>query len=92
MQALVYENRLQQNNLYNNEAGKYLNRVDDSCSHCAETYEPNKHSNLLLSSINRSFNELVHLQNFQPGNRRIFLIIHELKRYYNVKVVSCTGM
>ena len=83
---------LERNDLWSTEVEKYLHRVDDSCESCSRTYEPKKARKASLSSLNRSFNELVCIDHFHLGNLRLCHIMCGSTRYPTASVVPNTGV
>ena len=83
---------LERNDLRTFEVAKYLNRVVDSCENCARTYEPKQARKVSLSSLNRSFNDLVCIDHFHLGNFRICRIMCASTRCAVGAVVPYTGM
>ena len=83
---------LERNDLWNPEVAKYLSRTVDSCEKCARTYEPKQARKVSLSSLNRSFNDLVCIDHFHLGGLRICHIMCASTRYSVGSVVPDTGM
>ena len=78
--------------MWNPEVRKYLSRVVESCIHCAKTYEPKQTRKVSLSSLNRSFNDLVCIDHFHLGDQRICHIMCASTRYSVGTVVPDVGM
>ena len=74
------------------EVEKYLHRIISSCSDCAKTCEPKQVRKVSISSINRSFNDIVCIDHFHLGNLRMCHIVDASTRYSAGIVVPDTGM
>ena len=83
---------LERNQIWSAEVEKYLNRVIQSCENCARTHEPKQSRKLSLSSLNRSFNELVCTDHFHLGNLRMCHILCASTRYSAGSIVPDTEM
>ncbi len=83
---------LERNDLWSTEVEKYLHRIVDSSESCSKTHEPKKARKVSLSSLNRSFNELVSIDHFHLGNLRLCHIMCASTRYSIASVVPNTGM
>ena len=74
------------------EAMKYLHRVENSCSDCAKTYEPKKARKVSISSINRSLNDVLCIDQFHLTYLSICHIMDATTRYSARIFVPDTGM
>ena len=78
--------------MWNTEVARNLSRIVESCIHCAKAFEPRKARKFSLSSLNRSFNDLVCIDHFHLGDQRICHIMCALTRHSVGTVVPEVGM
>ena len=71
---------------------KYLNRVVDSCERCSRTHELRQARKVSLRTLNRSFTDVVCIDHFHLGDRRLCHIMCSSTRYSVVCVAPDTSM
>ena len=83
---------IERKDLWIPEVAKYLNRMIDSSEKCSRTYEPKQARKVSLSSLSRSFNDLVCINQSHLGSLRNFYMMCDSTRYSVRAIVPETGM
>jgi len=83
---------LKRNELWNQEIEKYVVQVIDVCTNCSHTSQPSANRKVSLSSLSRSFNELVCIDHVHLNEMRVIHMMDATTRYSVGAVVPDTSM
>ena len=83
---------LQRNGLWSDEVFRYLAHRVDTCSNCLHTAEPKIPRKVSLSSMSRSFNDVICIDHLHLGNSRVCHVMDATTRYSVGSVVPDVSM
>ena len=83
---------LVRNNFWNDVVERHLKQIVEKCAGCRHTALPKATRKVSLSSLSRSFNELVCIDHFYLANLCLFHIMDTVSRYSSCSLVPSTSL